>query len=228
MKKYLSVLLTLVLLLSFSSSVFAQEENRADAQALASALVQSQDAQSLWSSYSDEEKLAVKEFASQATSLLEQYAAEGTRSKTLSAKTANLSNDEALAVAVSLVQVDISEKDITLLAAGTYTYGREVEGTNLVGGVLWRLTHSIEWNVKSNGYLDRANRTITPYVATWALGWSYNGTTTDQQEGGVGWNYYQSDVVGNFRFDILEQPVQNRYPRIWLQGWADGTVYYQH
>lgn len=227
MKKYLSVLLTLALMLTLSTSVFAQiTESQLDAQGLAKALVQSDDAQTLWSKYTGEEKLAVKELASQGTSLLEQYASEGLGVQELNAKIANLTDTQALAVKVALVQVDTVVTDLTPLT--TYWYGRQVEGTNAVGGVLWRQEHSIEWTVKDNGFLSYASRTATPYVANWAIGWSFEGLTTDEQEGGSGWNYYESDVVGHYRFEVLGQPVQNQYPRIWLQGWYDGTVYYQH
>lgn len=65
----------------------------------------------------------------------------------------------------------------------------------------------------------------TPYVAPLAIGWSFEGLDVDEQEGGAGWNYYQSDVVGHFRFEVLGQSVQNPTPRIWFQGWNDGTVY---
>ncbi|CAH8713409.1 hypothetical protein M5W83_28115 [Paenibacillus thiaminolyticus] len=227
MKKYLSVLLTLVLMLTLSTSVFAQAESQFDGQALAKALVHSEDAQALWSKYTDEEKTAVKGLASQGTSLLEQYAAEGVGAQELNAKTAGLSDDQELAVAVALVQVDTVVTDL-VTPLKTYTYGRQVEGKNIVDGVLWRQEHSIEWTVGSDNFLTYASRTATPYVAHWAIGWSFDGLTTDEQEGGRDWNYYESDVVGHYKFEVLGQPVQNQYPRIWLQGWYDGTVYYEH
>ena len=65
----------------------------------------------------------------------------------------------------------------------------------------------------------------TPYVAPLAIGWSFEGLDVDEQEGGAGWNYYQSDVVGHFRFEVLGRSVQNSTPKIWFQGWNDGTVY---
>ncbi|MNW46293.1 hypothetical protein D3C74_235810 [compost metagenome] len=226
MKKSLSILLALVMVLTLSTSVFAQTENQLNGQALAKDLVYSEDAQTLWSNYTDDEKAAVKELAEKGTAILEQYATEGIGVQELRAQTANISDEQSLAVAVALVQVDTVDTFAPL--ATSYAYGRQVEGTNALGGVIWRLEHTIEWVVGSNNFLTYASRTVTPYVATWAIGWSYDGLTTDEQDGGSGWNYYESDVVGEFSFEVLGQPVQNRYPRIWLQGWYDGSVYYQH
>lgn len=73
--------------------------------------------------------------------------------------------------------------------------------------------------------MSYASRTATPYVANWAIGRSLEGLTTDEQEGSSGWNYYESDVVGHYKFEVLGQPVQSQYPRIWLQaGMRNGIL----
>ncbi|WP_427051822.1 hypothetical protein [Paenibacillus sp. TC-CSREp1] len=61
-----------------------------------------------------------------------------------------------------------------------------------------------------------------PSVKT--IGWSYEGATTDEQRGGVGYNFYEL-IVGHFKLNVVYD-VQNNYPRIWLKGWSNGTYDY--
>lgn len=181
----------------------------------------------VWRELSGEEKESVKKFASQSKSFIKEMEEKGVDSAELADNLKLLSDDEILAMKVSLIAVDTSNEiipnDNKLTAR--YSYGRISSASNLFGSTLWSYTHNIHWQTSGN-WLTSASKNVIPRVP--GLGWEFIKNTTNTSRGGSGYNFYESEAQGHFKLEILGQSVQNKYPRIWLKGWSNGTVQYAH
>lgn len=199
----------------------------AEGKQIAAKLVASEDAISLWNGLSKEEKEAVRDFAQSGTSEVEKFTQARVSDSTLKQNIAQMPEDQALAVLVNLIQVGYNVKTdspISANAVNTYSPSETYEATNLFGGTLYTFTHKITFRSDGSWIVSPApSRTVTPSVKT--IGWSYEGATTDEQRGGVNFNFYESNVVGYFKLNVVYD-VQHNYPRIFLKGWANGTYDY--
>lgn len=227
MKKILFILMSVLLALSLSAgSVFATQDTTG--KELSIKLLQSSDPQAFWEKLSESDKTKVREFAKQASGIIKELSSQNASISQVKAKAAALSEDVKIALQVSLIQVGYEtgvEPIISPLSVVQYYAEAYYKGTNVFGGELYRLTHRITYNSDGQWIVNPAPyRTITPSVSM--VGWSYEGTITDEQRGGTGYNFYESNVVGHFKFNVVYD-IQNTYPRIWLKGWANGTYDYE-
>ncbi|MDQ0175366.1 hypothetical protein [Bacillus chungangensis] len=209
-----------------AATVFAQPEDQG--KYLARVLVESEDATAVWKELSDTERKSVQDFASQATQIIQHLEQEALSNDELVGKIAVLPNDLALALKVSLIQVDTVVGDFVQddvsTAGQSYRIGKFIAGAGVLGNELYRLEHDIYWT--SDGrYLTAANRTY--HQSVYGVGWEFKGLTKDNQRGGKNYNFYESDVQGHFRLAIIGQDFQNLYPRIWLKAWYDGDSEYK-
>lgn len=224
MKKLLSLMLAVVLLMTIAPAAFGSSLEPEDyGKTLAAKLVAGDDAIALWNDLSENDKEAVRDFADKGVPSVEKFAQTNLSQSTLQKNISVLSEDQRLAVLINLIQVGYNEttsSPISTLATG-YSATKTYTATNVFGGTLYTLTHKIAWNSDGSFVVSPApSRTITP--STHTIGWSYEGATADDQRGGVGYNFYESNVVGNFKLTVVYD-VQNVYPRIFLKGWANGT-----
>lgn len=185
-------------------------------------------ANELWNSFSDKQKEEVQHFASQANSYIDHLENAGVTTSDLAEIIAKLPDNLALALQVSLIEVENKLSyipvDNFLLSNRNYYYGLMIFGNNLVGKELWRMEHRVYWT--SDGKrLKSARKVITPRV--FSLGWEWRGTIKNKSRGGAGNTFYESDVQGHFSFKVINYIAQNKYPRILIRGYNDGRVTYQ-
>ncbi|MBT2282475.1 hypothetical protein J7E78_02770 [Paenibacillus polymyxa] len=213
--------------LHIQSNTIFSSDNAEYGKLLAVKLVASEDAVALWDGLSKEEKEAVREFAQNGASEVEKFTQARVSDSTLKQNISQMPEDQALDVLINLIHVGYNvttDSPITPLAVSTYTGTQTYEVTNLFGVTLYTFKHSITFRSDGSKVVSPApSRTITPSVKT--VGWSYEGVTTDEQRGGVGSNFYESNVIGHFKFSVVYE-VQSKYPRIWLKGWSNGVLDY--